>query len=134
MYQGGCLCGAIRFEISSNIDDIVYCHCSQCRKAQGSAFAANGNIKATDFRFVSGEDKLTAYAAGATLTKYFCRICGSPLISKNSTKPALVRVRIGTIESDITERPGAHVFVGSKAKWDIICDDLPQYQEFPPSR
>lgn len=134
MYQGGCLCGAVRFEITGKISDIVYCHCSQCRKAQGSAFATNGNIQATEFRILSGEDKLTAYAAGPTLTKYFCKTCGSPILSKNSSKPDVVRIRVGTIESEIAEKPVAHIFTSSKATWDVICDDLPQYAEFPPTR
>jgi hypothetical protein len=49
MYKGRCLCGKVHFEISSEIQNIIYCHCSECRKAQGSAFASNGNVDAEGF-------------------------------------------------------------------------------------
>jgi len=128
MYQGSCLCGTIKFTVSSAIENIIYCHCSLCRKAQGSAYATNGNVNAKGFNFLSGEDNLTAYQASATQTKYFCKTCGSPVMSKNSSSPEYIRIRLGTIESDITERPGAHIFINSKANWDEITDTLPQYE------
>ena len=134
MYKGGCLCGAVRFEISGPIRSIVYCHCSQCRKAQGSAFATNGIVAATDFRFVSGENELTGYEATPGQTKYFCRTCGSPILSRTASKPHELRVRLGTIESDIAERPAAHIFVTSKANWETIAGDLPQYEGYEPGR
>ena len=134
MYKGGCLCGAVRFEISGPIRSIVYCHCSQCRKAQGSAFATNGIVAATDFRFVSGENELTGYEATSGQTKYFCRTCGSPILSRTASKPHELRVRLGTIESDIAERPAAHIFVTSKANWETIAGDLPQYEGYEPGR
>jgi len=134
IYQGACLCGEVRFEITGEIDSIVYCHCSRCRKSQGSAFATNGNVDVDKFVFISGEDKMTGYATSAEQTKYFCRHCGSPIISKNTSNPDKVRVRLGVIESDISERPAAHIFATSKADWDEICDDLPQYEAYEPNR
>ena len=134
MYQGGCLCGAIRFEIHGGISQIICCHCSECRKAQGSAFATNGFVNAEDFVITQGEGKLTGYASSPQQTKYFCRICGSPILSRNSNKPDRVRVRLGTIESDIQERPEAHIFTTSKANWEEITGDLPQYEGYEPER
>ena len=134
MYTGGCLCGAVRFEIHGGIRHIVYCHCSQCRKAQGSAFAANGIVDSAQFVLVRGEDKLTDYESTPGQFKYFCQVCGSPILSKRPAVPEQVRVRLGTIESDIEERPQAHIFVTSKANWETICDELPQYPEYEPGR
>lgn len=128
MYNGGCLCGKVRYEISGRIEDIVYCHCSLCRKAQGSAFAANGNIHISHFQFISGEDQLTEYKASAEHSKFFCQHCGSPIISTHTSQPTNIRVRIGSIESDITEKPVAHIFTASKANWENICGDIPQYK------
>ena len=130
MYKGSCLCGAVKFTLSNKVNDIVYCHCSLCRKAQGSAFATNGNIKYEDFKFISGEDNLTAYQQSKTQSKLFCTTCGSPIMSKNSLTPDVIRVRLGTIESDINETPEAHIFVDSKANWDEIIDTLPQYSKY----
>jgi hypothetical protein len=134
MYVGGCLCGAVRFEIDGPIHNIVYCHCSQCRRAQGSAFATNGIVKAGDFRIVTGADLLTGYESSPGQKKYFCSICGSPILSKSGVRPEQVRVRLGTIESDIKERPMAHIFVTSKADWEQITDDLPQFEAYEPGR
>jgi len=132
MYKGSCLCGEVCFEIAGEIQNIIYCHCSQCRKAQGSAFATNGNVDTDKFRFISGENELSAYESSVGQTKYFCKHCGSPIISKSLSSPDKVRVRLGTIESDIDERPTAHIFVTSKANWEQIDGDLPQYQSYEP--
>lgn len=133
-YYGGCLCGKVRFEITGEIQDIVYCHCSRCRKAQGSAFASNGNVDADDFRFQQGENELTGYESSPGQTKYFCRHCGSPILSKKVSRPDKVRVRLGTIESNISERPIGHIFATSKANWEEIADTLPQYERYEPGR
>ncbi|MBA1444516.1 MAG: GFA family protein [Chromatiales bacterium] len=133
-YKGGCLCGKVRFEITGEIENIIYCHCSQCRKAQGSAFATNGNVDVEAFVFISGEEELTGYQSTPGQKKYFCKHCGSPIISKNESLPNKVRVRLGTVESDIRERPIAHIFVSSKANWEELPDDLPQYDSYEPDR
>ncbi|HCA27580.1 MAG TPA: aldehyde-activating protein [Betaproteobacteria bacterium] len=134
MYQGGCLCGAIRFEITGKIRRIVYCHCTQCRKAQGSAFATNGVVAADEIELLAGEDMLTGYESSPGQIKYFCRRCGSPIMSKTQAKPGQRRIRLGAIESDIAERPEAHIFVSSKANWETIGADLPQYDAYEPNR
>jgi len=132
MYQGSCLCGKVKFTITNKVNDIVYCHCSLCRKAQGSAFATNGNVASNHFKFLSGEDNLTAYQQSDTQTKFFCSTCGSPIMSKNSSNPDVIRIRLGSIESDINEYPEAHIFVSSKANWEEISGNLPQYDEYKP--
>ena len=134
IYQGGCLCGKVRFEITGEIHDIIYCHCSQCRKAQGSAFATNGNVDTERFNFISGENELTGYESTPGQIKYFCKHCGSPIISRNKSSPSKVRVRLGAVDSDIIERPVAHIFVASKANWEEIENDLPQYEAYEPNR
>lgn len=134
MYTGGCLCGAVQFEIHGGIRNIVHCHCSQCRKAQGSAFATNGIVERQDFVFVSGEELLTGYEATPGQTKYFCNRCGSPILSCSVERPTQVRVRLGTIDTPIHERPEAHIFVTSKANWEELGADLPEYEGHEPGR
>lgn len=134
MYQGGCLCGAVRFEIKGPIRNIVYCHCSRCCKAQGSAFAANGIVASGEFSIASGAESLIGYVSSPGQTKHFCGTCGSPIMSKAEARPEQVRVRLGTIDSDIQERPIAHIFASSKANWEDICGDLPRYDAYEPAR
>lgn len=134
MYKGGCLCGTVKFEITGKIRNIVYCHCSRCRKAQGSAFATNGNVNSSEFRIRTGEAELSVYESSPAQTKYFCSHCGSPIMSRNEKHPDQVRVRLGAIDSEITERPQAHIFVSSCASWENNCDDLPHYDSYEPAR
>lgn len=134
MYHGSCLCGQVRYEIDGSIRNIVYCHCSRCRKAQGSAFAANGIVAAAGFRLVNGKDNLTGYESTPGQTKYFCQVCGSPLFSHNTARPDQVRIRLGSLDSAISERPVAHIFATSKANWEDICGDIPQYPDYEPGR
>ncbi|WP_456377558.1 GFA family protein [Thiolapillus sp.] len=134
MYTGSCLCGEVRFEIHGKIDSIVYCHCSLCRKAQGSAFATNGVVQREDFHFLQGENELSAFESSPGQHKLFCRHCGSPVISINTATPDKVRIRLDTIETPISERPEAHIFASSRANWDKIHDDLPQYDGYEPNR
>ena len=108
--------------------------CGARQKAQGSAFATNGIINREHFTLLSGENNLTAYETTPVHKKYFCKICGSPIYSDNMKSPDQLRIRIGAIESDITESPMAHIFVTSKANWDEITDDLPRYESYEPNR
>ncbi len=93
MYNGSCLCGTVKFTITDKIKNIVYCHCSLCRKAQGSAFATNGNVEIENFNFLSGQNNLTTYQYSENQTKLFCKTCGSPIMSKNTLAPDMVRIR-----------------------------------------
>ena len=133
-YIGSCLCGKIQFKITGEIKDIVCCHCSQCRKAQGSAYATNGNVDSDKFHFIQGENELTAYQSTQKETKYFCKNCGSPIFSKNILAPKNIRIRLGILETDIIEKPTGHIFVDSKANWEDIEGKLPKYKEYEPSR
>jgi len=129
MYHGRCLCGAITFEINGSIEDIAMCHCSQCRQAQGSAYATNGLVEASAFT-LHGEALLTGYESAPGNVKYFCSKCGSPILNRSEKRPSKVRIRLGTITSEIKERPKAHIFASSKANWDCIADDIPQFDGY----
>jgi len=134
MITGSCLCGTIRYEIRGDLGPIVICHCAQCRKAQGSAFAANAAVRATDFALVAGADAVAAYESSVGKKRHFCRKCGSPIISTRDSVPGIVRLRIGTLDSPLRTKPSAHIFVASKAEWDDICDTLPQHAGLEPAR
>jgi hypothetical protein len=134
MIRGSCLCGAIRYEIRGDLGPIVLCHCAQCRKAQGSAFAANAPVRAADFTIVAGGEVLAAHESSPGKKRHFCRRCGSPIISTRDSAPGVVRVRIGTLDDPVDARPAAHIYVASKAEWDEIRDSLPQHAGVEPGR
>jgi len=131
MHKGSCLCGAVEYEIDGALGPIVYCHCSRCRKATGSAFTAVSPVASSDFRIVKGEEHLYSYRHNNGFIRDFCGTCGSPIIGKRENLPEIVRVRIGTLDTPNFAKVSSHIFVDSKAEWENILDDAPQYQEHP---
>ena len=134
MYKGSCLCGKIHIEIDTTIDSIIHCHCSLCRKNSGTAFATNGFINAAEFEISSGKYSLTKYSFKPGRNRHFCSCCGSPVYSSNDQDPQRYRIRLGMLDSDITERPISHNFVSSKANWENLDAELPRYDTFEPNR
>ena len=131
MHTGSCLCGNVKYEIRGEFQAAVYCHCSRCRKASGSAFASNAVVATKDFVVVAGKESLKTFSTPAGVHRQFCSNCGSPIISYRDSVPELVRVRMGTIDTPLARGAEAHIFVGSKAAWFEILDDLPQHVERP---
>lgn len=131
LYTGSCLCGGIHYEIHGEIGEIIECHCQRCRKANGTAFATNAPIQKADFKIVKGENLLKKFASTATTQRCFCSECGSPIMSIKTETPDTYRLRIGTLDTPLEHKPSMHIFVAHKAEWDIICDDLLQYDERP---
>ncbi|WOE30577.1 MULTISPECIES: GFA family protein [unclassified Acinetobacter] len=131
IYTGSCLCGAIHYQICGEIGPIIQCHCQRCRKANGTAFATNAPVAKAAFQWTQGEAYLKKFKSTATTERCFCRECGSPLISIKAHDPDVYRLRIGSLDTPLTEKPTQHIFVASKAQWDEIHDDLPQYETFP---
>jgi hypothetical protein len=134
MYEGSCLCGAIRYEVRGDLGPIVCCHCSSCRKAQGTAFATNAPIKTAEFVFVAGGDLLKSFESSAGKERCFCSVCGSPIFSRRSDRPDVLRLRIGSLDTPIALRPTRHIYAASKAEWFDILDGLPQHAELEPGR
>jgi len=136
MYEGGCLCGGVRYELNGELGTIVICHCSRCRKAQGSAFAVNAPVPAARLRLLRGEELLTAYESSPGKFRVFCGRCGSPLFSRNTAMPDVLRLRIGSLDTPLppTVRPQHHIYASSKAGWYTIGDDLPQHEGVEPGR
>jgi hypothetical protein len=129
MIDGGCLCGGVRFRISGKLGPAGYCHCKQCQRASGSAFAANAPVRAKYFAFVAGEDLVREYESSPGKFRAFCSRCGSPVYSRRTTEPERRRIRLGTLDGDPERRPAGHVWVSAKAPWHAITDSLPQFPE-----
>ena len=134
MYKGGCLCGSLQYSLDGVVTDIIHCHCSLCRKASGSAYATNGFIEAKDFNLTDKEGTLAFYESSEGKRKYFCSACGAPIYSASALSPHRYRLRIGSLDSDIKERPMSHNFVTSKANWEEFEAELPYYEQHEPGR
>ena len=129
MLTGGCLCASIRFTISGEHTKIDMCHCSLCRKVSGSGHCAAVLTYEENLKWLAGEELIQIYKHTETFTPAFCKKCGSPvpLIGHNG----YCFVPAGSLDNDPTIGVWKHLFVASKATWDAIGDDAPQYTERP---
>jgi len=126
---GRCLCGAVAYAVADAFQYAMNCHCSNCRRTTGSAFKPFAGIQRNQLRITHGSDAVTIYGSEATHDVH-CATCGSMLYSV-VRDGAYVHVAMGTLVDDPTIRPSMHIFVGSKAKWYQITDDLPQFEALP---
>ena len=130
---GGCLCGAVRFEITRPFRRASYCHCSRCRKHSGGAALAHGRVPRDGFRLISGEEHVRSFVPEGGMAKAFCARCGSSLFGGTWPEGPEVSVRLGTLDGDPGIRPQYRSYVGSAAAWDTLPDDgLPRYDGAAP--
>ena len=128
--KGGCLCGKVRYEITGRLIRADNCYCSMCRRQHGAAFASYAALNPDDFKWISGKKLVKTYEIAGGDGWCFCTECGSTLAGTRKGK--IYTITLGTVEGDPVIRPECHIFVGSKAKWHEINDDLPQFEERPP--
>ncbi|RXJ74440.1 aldehyde-activating protein [Veronia nyctiphanis] len=134
MYKASCFCGKVTLDITGPISHIIHCHCSLCRKSSGTAYATNGFVDTEHLVITSGEEVLSYFERKPGKKRHFCSSCGSPIFSSNEADPSRVRLRLGLLDTDITERPESHNFVTSRANWEDMDTHLPRYKGHEPSR
>ena len=124
---GSCQCGAVRYTVADEFAYASNCHCSQCRAATGSAFKAFAGIEREKLEITEGQEHVAIFGEqDANDTR--CAVCGAFLFSV-VRDGAFVHVAMGSLVDAPTIRPTKHIFVGSKAAWFEITDDLPQFDE-----
>ena len=129
-YFGQCLCGAIKYKVNAIEPKMGHCHCRMCRKFHGSAFATLGEAKRENFHWLSGHGSLASYVGQNGTVRQFCQTCGSSMTFEAADSDgSIVEFSLGTLDSDIAERPDVHIFTAYKANWFDIDDDLPKYKD-----
>ncbi len=116
---GGCLCGTVRYEISAKPLALYACHCTNCQRQSGSAFALNMPVAADAFRIVRGEPKAWRRVApsGAETNSWYCGNCACRIHGTRPTRPESVIVRAGSLDDTSWLPPAAHMFVRSAQSW-----------------
>jgi len=138
--SGSCLCGGVKYEISGPLTSPANCHCSMCRKQHGAAYRSRAGVNASDFHWVQGEELVKFYESSPGTQRGFCSVCGSPICNRvgagavTASAGERVGIHLGTLDDDPGVSPIAHVYVGSKAPWHTITDDLPQFEVMPPAK
>jgi hypothetical protein len=129
--SGSCLCGEVNFEIDGDFESFYLCHCGYCRKDTGSAHAASLFSTTAKIKWMSGEKKIKTFNLPSTRhVKSFCSICGSAMPNIQMEGKLLV-VPAGSLNSEVSVKPNAHIFVSSKADWDTELENIPLIEGLP---
>ncbi|SES27320.1 MULTISPECIES: GFA family protein [Halopseudomonas] len=127
--SGSCLCQGVRYEIQGELKNVYNCHCSMCRKLHAAAFRTSAKIRSADWKTLQGQELIRFYESSPGEHKAFCSVCSSSLFTRFDAQPDVYGFPLGTLDTDPGVQPQRHVFVGSKAPWFEITDDLPQHLE-----
>ena len=134
-WTGGCLCGAIRYEVKVKPTYVGHCHCKQCRRFTGSAFMTGAVFPADSVEWTT--QKPTLYPSSPGVDRGFCPTCGSSLSFHRPTK-GRVALHIGSLDrpEDLDMREprefeASHTFFPEKIPWVHVEDDLPRFDRFP---
>lgn len=128
--QGSCLCKGAQYRIHGPLTDVLNCHCSMCRKLHASAFRTRAKVATKNWEWVSGEHLVKYYESSPGEHKGFCGVCGSSLLTRFDNNPDVIGFPLGTLDTDPGVKAERHVFVGSKAPWFDITDQLPQHEKY----
>jgi hypothetical protein len=121
----------VTYRIDGKLHDARLCHCSRCRKAFNSQASAYAIVEPKEFRWVSGESLLTTYESQQGFSLQFCSKCGSTL--SGIYQNVIHGVTLGCVNGDPKIKLGKHIYVGSKASWEVIAEGVPQFDEAPPT-
>ncbi|MDH5229661.1 MAG: GFA family protein [Gammaproteobacteria bacterium] len=127
--EGSCFCGAVTYTIEGKLKDARSCHCSMCRKAFSAQASAYALVDSGEFKWLTGETLLSNYESTNGAGLQFCSKCGSTLCGTYQGK--VHGVTLGCVDGDPDVTLKRHIFVGSKASWEIIPDGVTQYDKWP---
>ena len=127
MLTGSCLCGSVAYEVDGAAGPIVHCHCQTCRKAHGTAFSSVSPVPRDKFRWTKGEELLTSYESSPGKFRRFCSRCGSQIVAERVAQ-STVLLRLGCLDTAITDQPKAHIWRSDAATW---FDPGIRYRNYP---
>ncbi|MCJ8305180.1 GFA family protein [Shewanella sp.] len=127
---GECFCGEIKYQVEGKLRDARSCHCSRCRKAFSSQASAYALVEPREFKWISGQDLLTSYVSKHGFGLQFCSKCGSTLCGIYNG--SIHGVTLGCLNGDPEIEIGKHIYVGSKASWEVMPAGVIQYIEGVP--
>jgi hypothetical protein len=123
-YQGGCHCGALRYEFEVLLRDIAHCHCTICRRSTGGIATTWITVPLTSFRWLSGTPR--EYASSSSCTRHFCPTCGAHLTLFTTLSPETLDVTVATLDQPQNAPAGRHIWVQSKLPWLHLDPHLPE--------
>lgn len=126
--SGSCTCGAAGFQVSTDIRQVVNCHCNTCRKMNGSAFTTYAVVP-HKFLSLSGQENIGEYQFGEGAFKHYCRKCGTPLYNLNSRYQKYCMIYLGALENSASLMPTQNIFCESMLAWVEHIASVPKYEQ-----
>jgi hypothetical protein len=124
-YAGGCLCGALRYEIAGEAANPCFCHCASCRRASGAPMVAWGTFARAALRITRGQ--LHEYRSSTEVWRGLCAHCGTSLTYRHEARVTEIDVTLATLDDPAAIAPHMHVWMNDRLPWVRIADDLPQF-------
>lgn len=129
-YEGGCLCGQVRYQIRGAPIDAGYCHCRICQRASGAPVVAWATFPIEALKFTQGT--LHQYRSSASAAREFCGHCGTPIAFHALEKATVVDISLASLDDPASLTPQYHIWTMSQMPWLHIADDLPRYPDQGP--
>ena len=132
IHRGGCLCGAVRYEVEGSPMVVAHCHCVSCQRGSGAGHATGAMFPAEKLRLVGA---VTEYKnksdKGNEVTRAFCSTCGSPMLGSNSGMVGFVTITLGTLDDLSGFEPKVAVFARNKKPWDRVDESVLSFDGQP---
>jgi hypothetical protein len=131
-FTGGCICGAVRYECGADPIAMGNCHCRDCQRATGSAFAAAVLVPTSAVK-ITGEVKYYEVTgdSGSIVRRGFCPNCGARLFGKPAASPDIMSIMAGSLDDSSWFRAPADIYTASAQPWDYMNPDLPKFPALP---
>ena len=124
--EGGCLCGAVRYETKAKPIFALHCYCRQCQHITGAGHASQFAVPSAS---VTLRGKVSRYEmkaeSGNSVTSVFCAVCGSPIFKKSEGYPQFKSFHAATLDDPSLFEPQESVWTSQRQPWDLIDETLP---------
>jgi hypothetical protein len=131
MYEGGCLCGALRFVAEVRPIETGYCHCTLCQRSTGAPVLGWASFPVEKFSYSKG--RATCYASSDWGHREFCNLCGTQICYRQTDGATTADVNVGCMDDPSEFPPQHHLYAKDRIPWFDTADDLPRYAESAPS-
>jgi len=129
---GGCMCGAVRYELGSDPFDCGWCHCRTCQLSSGAPAMVFASVPVGHLVWTKGEEVVRTVASSSFGQRTFCGECGTPFLMQVTHQPDTVDFSVATLDDPCSIEPGFHIFWRSRIGWFEPGDDLPRHEKFRP--
>lgn len=118
IYNGSCLCSAIRYQVIGDFESTSHCHCTMCQKQHGAACGSYGTLDNSQVQWLSGLDTISYYQSSPGVLRGFCSHCGSSLTwVSESQSPGKIAIALGTLDTPYENSVTRNIFTETRVKW-----------------